>query len=165
LLTFASATPYSLTCISTFDIAPSHCDQAIGIEKTCDYLTWRYMRKPFNDYQIYRLAHDGAFAGYVVLREAARRAYLYDIIADMTNIRVILAAIHNLLIQHNKRIAILYVLANTFWREALRHYVLVPRRLGRQHYYLTVKPHSARLRDDQTILGPEQWRLMAGDIL
>ena len=140
-------------------------DNPFGIAKTVEYLNWRYFTKPCNDYQVYRLNNADCFAGYVVIRQSKRGAYIYDLIADFDAIHPIKAAIHNWLLAHGQAIAIWYVLENDYWRQALRGAVRIPNQLVPDNYYLTTKIHSEQYLDRAAILSAENWRMMAGDIL
>ena len=148
-------TPYTLTPAPSFSEMPDKLllmpGDPLGIAKTADYLTWRYVEKPCNDYQIYRLNNVGAFAGYVVIRPSSRGAYIYDLIADFTDFNLIRAAVHNLLLARHQSTATWYVLDNHFWRRSLRGSVRIP-----NHFAIV---------DRAALLSAENWRMMASEIL
>ncbi len=167
-LLWKTVTPFQLSPVDRFDVLPCQKSPLFTIHKSREYLDWRYGRKPNNDYQIYLLTQHGQFMGYVILRDSGQRCYVYDVIAnthDTAVFKQILAAMHNAILERGKRLAVYYVLANSFWRQVLTDCVLLPERFGRCNYYLTVKIHNETLAIQDRLMQAENWRLMLGDIL
>ncbi len=161
------STPYTLQRTDTFS-EPIYTAgmNFVRIDKSLEYLNWRYLRKPNHDYQVYRLIRGTCFAGYVVLRQSGYKYHVYDLITTSENssdLQNILTATHNLIFELGTRVAIHYVLDNPFWRQVLRGCLRLPR--GVTTYYLTVKIHPACFNGGERLTQASQWVLMAGDIL
>lgn len=161
-----STTPYSLERVDQFSRSASSAnDCQFRIDKSAAYLNWRYRDKPANDYQLYQVTREDQFTGYVVIRETPTLAYIYDLIADESQVRYIIPAIQRILRGRGKPITIWYVLNNAYWRQTLSSSLAIPSAWRATHYYLTVRPHSAEVADLPALCDPERWHMMAGDIL
>lgn len=134
----------------------------LRLDKSAEYLTWRYLRKPHADYAIYRVLRDRQPLGYAVLRDARLRTHLVDLIAPA--VPDVLTAVQNAALwRRRKRALMAYVLDNAAWRAALRGWLHLPPHPRLANYYLTVRPHCEPLPNGWET--PDGWHLMGGDII
>ncbi|MEN9328538.1 MAG: hypothetical protein RI947_1346 [Candidatus Parcubacteria bacterium] len=137
------------------------------IYKSTDYLTWRYLDKPTNDYTIYTIEEHNKIVGYVVIRFSGIRCYVYDIITPLNTheqMVKILQSIENEALIRKKRLIIYNVLDNTYWKTLFSTANYFNKKNNSITYYLTVKTHSTQ-KDLSSLLDSEKWLLMGGDII
>lgn len=165
---FRKKTPYLLTRIhshSELEDISSNSENYFMIKKDRDYLTWRYLNKPNHEYKVYCVRRSKKTVGYVVLRFTRIKCYVYDIIADHTDIpslKSILRSIANTALDRNIRIVVYTVLDNSYW-VTLFPFPYVKMFYNKSHYYFSVHPHKENL--SSTVFDKDQWLLMSGDIL
>jgi len=135
------------------------------IKKDRAYLSWRYFKKPNNDYEVYQINVRGKIVGYVVLRFTRFKCYVYDIVMSdikQKNMKNIFHAIENKALDKNVRFVVYPVLDNAYWQGLFR-FPYVKKFYDRVHYYLSVHPHNKNI--DPAIFNKDHWLLMSGDIL
>ncbi len=134
------------------------------ILKTPEYITWRYTKKPNNDYEIFDINDEEKVLGLVVLRFMNHKCYVYDIISDQnSDIKKTMQAIDNLAIKRLAPLIIYNVLDNNYWKKVFGPFYF-KKTYNHTNYYLTIKIHNENL-DDQRLGNKENWLVMNGDIL
>ncbi len=134
------------------------------IFKSPDYITWRYIRKPNNDYEIFDIKDGEKTIGLVVLRFKNYKCYVYDIISNPNyDIKKIMQAIDNLAMQRAAPLIIYNVLDNNYWKKVFGMFYF-KKTYNHTNYYLTIKIHNKNV-DEQKLINKENWLVMNGDIL
>lgn len=161
-------TPHTLTKINSPDslkdieyASENYCT----IKKDKAYLTWRYLKKPNNEYEIYRIDHSKNIVGYAILRFTKRKAYIYDIVTnrnEISDMKSILHSIENKALDRNVRLVIYNVLDNEYWKKLFR-FPYLKKVNNRNNYYFSVHIHDNRF--NPSVTNKERWLLMSGDIL
>jgi len=165
---FRRSVSYSLSKVSSPDLLTqieTGRHKYLTIKKDRAYLSWRYFKKPNNDYEVYQIGTKKKIAGYVVLRFTRLKCYVYDIVTfDTTqkHLKTIFHAIENKALDKNVRVVVYSVLDNAYWQKLFR-FPYVKKFYGRTHYYLSVHPHNKHI--DPAIFDKGHWLMMSGDIL
>lgn len=137
------------------------------IKKDNHYLTWRYIKKPNNEYDIYNIIQDEEIVGYVVLRFVQYKCYIYDLVTktDEKSLMItVLRSIENKAMDLGIRIIIYNVLDNSYWMNLFNRYKYFKKETNLVNYYLTIKIHNQKVNSEQ-LLNKENWLIMNGDIL
>ncbi len=136
------------------------------ILKDQDYLNWRYLQKPNNDYKVYEVNSNDNLIGYIVLRIRNSNCYVYDIIStnmDTKTLKAILDLVENIALSQGCRVAIYNILMNAFWEKVFsKKYIKLPS--NKNKYYFTLKIHKDKF-EKGIILDKENWLLTTGDIV
>ena len=141
-------------------------DGFISIHKSHAYLSWRYEDHPGARYELYEVRAEGVFTGYVVLRTSRFRVDVSDI--ALTNMQeyevvMVLQAIQSLAVAMHKRLVVLGVLENEYWKRILKECRAIKKPMN-EAYYLTVKVHQEHNIQPE-IYDVRRWICMTGDIL
>jgi GNAT superfamily N-acetyltransferase len=164
-------TDFSLHPTSIFQSLPdpSTANQHfLHITKDRNYLNWRYIHKPYHDYQIFRLEKQQHTTSYAILKLQKRTCYLHDLILPDYSpdcVQQALQAIEKYLYQHRIFILLINISYNSYWHNLLTkaHYLPIP--YFSTSRYLTIKIHNPQLLKHTPILDPQSWWLINGDIL
>lgn len=159
--------PLRLLGVRDFKTVLEDDGRFIQIEKTKEYLRWKYIKRPGQKYLFYRLDENGDDHGFVVLKSSSKKMYVYDIITqDKSSKRVkqILRAIENEACKQKKRIVIVKALENGYWKKIFLKTGFLKKMRNKKNYYLTVKFHN-HLLDEKVILNKDYWWALMGDIV
>lgn len=139
---------------------------ALALQKSADYLEWRYRAHPDHTNECFRLVRGNKQIGYAVLRSKNARMEITDLIVG--NDREIPDAVRSCSAyarQKGSRILTITVLKNTFWKRVLKQAGFVSL-LKRTRYSLTIKTTRHTPQDlKRLFLKANSWRLVGGDIL
>lgn len=148
-------------------LEPNLFPNIFSMNKTSDYLNWRYVKRPNSVYRIFQLTQKDHLLGFVVLRFIGKKCYVYDILLLTplkSDLLKVLRSIEKIALL-NKAIFVIYnVLDNTFWKKALNAFRYYKKTDNQVNYYLTVKIHNPNI-DQGTLLNKENWLMMNGDII
>lgn len=168
LLVFTKKSAISLVPTRTFSKSWKCTHSSyFKIDKSLPFLTYRYIKKPNNTYDLYELQKDSTPIGYVVIRKKRSIAYLYDLILTSYNLKSVsdaVSAVEYHMKKDKMRIFIMNVLDNPFWQELARKHHLAKRKRNKVNHHLTIKIHG-KIINKETIYNKDNWFLMGGDIL
>lgn len=134
------------------------------IRKDAKYIIWRYLRKPHNDYEIFRIVNDQKTLGYIVTNSTNNKCGVIDIITDYSDkehMKQVLRAIENTALEKGIRIVVYTVMDNTYWRGMFGFTYF--RKIKPVRYYFSIHLHTKSNREK--ILNPDSWISLSGDIL
>ncbi len=135
--------------------------------KDHNYLQWRYLSKPNNEYSLYQIVEGDTLTGYVVLRFKEHTCYLYDILVnDMTQeqMTAVLRSIEHIALEKGIRIIVCNILDNMFWQNLFSTHGYLKKPNNKVNYHLTVKIHNPTI-SSEFLLNRDNWLLLNGDIL
>lgn len=157
----------TLVKISDFDqdFIPQS-DLHFQIYKNYEYLHWRYVAKPENSYQLFRLEISGRHVGYTVLVIQKMRVYVYEILTkdgEGVNARFILKALENYAYKLGCYLLVYRVLDSSYWSTLFSKGRYIQRSPKKIKYYFTVKIHNQELQKKH-IFENDNWIIGNGDI-
>lgn len=126
------------------------------IDKSADYLEWRYERNPKNKYKYYAIHQNQNLVGYLVCNISTYRIEVVDIIFDQKTISIskIISAFSDFAFKLNKPLTTYTYLPGILWHQAFP-LLSFSKKL---QVYLTVKSKETSFYD------PNRWLIQAGDI-
>ena len=141
-------------------------DGYISINKSIDYMVWRYQDHPGLPYGIYAIERENELLGYVIVRISSFRIDIIDIVLSNMQeylVRDVIVSVQHLAFLLRKQLVVLGALDNEYWKRIL-HGVLGMKKPMNDAYYLTVRVHK------NSVIGPDvydlkHWICMTGDIL
>jgi GNAT superfamily N-acetyltransferase len=136
-----------------------------SVEKSKEYLTWRYLKKPENTYKIY-ITQDHTF---IILKFLGKICYVHDIIFQkeptVKSFIEIMQSIEKEAVENNIRIVLYNVLENNLWRTVFHQAKYIKNHIFSTERYLTIRIHNHEKINSEEILNKENWYIMNGDIL
>lgn len=164
---FRKNTPYTLVKLNSPEKVTgitSADENFYKIKKNKEYLTWRYLKKPNNEYEVYRIVYDKKDVGYAILHFTQNKCYVLDIIAgkDIIKMKDIVKSIENRALDRKIRLVIYNVFDNEYWKKIFG-FPYFKKAKGGVNYYFSVHTHTDTL--PANLLNKEHWFLMNGDIL
>ena len=163
----AQNTSANLIKISDFDhdFVPQKSTH-FQIYKDYEYLHWRYVTKPENTYQLFRVEILGRDVGYVVLVVQKSRMYVYEIISkedSHENTQSLLKALEQYAYTSGCYLLVYRVLDCEYWKTYFSRGRYLKRSPKRVKYYFTVKVHNEELLSKH-IFEKDNWIIGNGDI-
>lgn len=137
-----------------------------SICKSDRYLTWRYIQKPGNNYHIFKITQGNVCLAYIIMRFNHIFSEILDIILCVkTDITKIIQTGKEISKKFNKPFQLVSVLENKFWSQTLYGQGFYQWPYSKHRHYLTVRNHKPKASWSRSIINPEKWWLMGGDIL
>lgn len=126
------------------------------IDKSADYLDWRYGRNPKNKYHYYSIHQNQNLVGYIICTISVYRIEVVDVIFNQKVIPLseIISAFSGFAFKLKKPITTYTYLPNILWNRAFPALSL-SKKLG---IYLTIKSK------ETSFYNPNRWSIQAGDI-
>lgn len=156
-----------LTNVTTFEAVSYHIPEGlISIDKSKEYVIWRYQDHPGIPYLIYSVKKEHRQVGYVVLRSSQFRIDIVDIILeDMQEnaVREVIQAVQNLAFHERKQLVVICMLENDYWKRVMKGCLGLKKPTSKA-YYLTVRVHKSEIIGSD-IYDDQSWICMSGDIL
>ena len=143
----------------------------ISVVRNCEYLNWRYFRKPEDNYVVNAIYYNNNLKGYIVLKIEERFdltiGLVVDIITDPSNIVYQHYLIkHAILYFKNNKVDIISVIMFPHWRyykSLIRNkFVKIIKILFPEEVHFGVRKNSETI-DFQSIKNPKNWYLTWGD--
>jgi len=127
-----------------------------SIQKTYDYLNWRYFSNSKNKYHYLKISHGSSTAAYVIISLRKYRVEIVDIIFNpsKTSLSKIVHSVINYFFYQRKLFCTFTYLPNIIWRDVFP-VISYTKKLG---IYLTVKSENKKYSD------AFRWLIQAGDI-
>lgn len=139
-------------------------DNHYQLDKSLNYLNWRYVQRPDNHYNIYKVRFERQ-NGYIVLRYHDFRVDVLDLInipseqmSDCFQLMEVIAQ------SKKKKAVVLNVLENEYWKTLLKKEGYLKQPINKENFYLTIKVHKPQKIDTNELLDKNNWKLLGGDI-
>lgn len=132
---------------------------------TKEFLKWRYISKPENNYQFVSISKNNVVISEVVILNFPYRLEVFKIIPKVDDaIHQTLSALRGYAFKIGKPIVTVRILENKFWSKNLKLSGYIRMHLNEKLYHLTVKPHPTT-KLVQKALDSDSWFIMGGDII
>jgi hypothetical protein len=157
LLSIPGLSKVSINEVSELDMEmlKSFSSSFIELEKSKEYIDWRFTKNPKNKYYYLRLIKNREVIGYVIYKKLMHKHEISEImLRNPESLKESLQAFNNFSLKKLVFISSLSYLDNNYWKQNLPKLMLK----RNSNIFLTVKF------EDRSFNNPDNWLIQGGDI-